>query len=213
MGIVIKERPSIYDMRTLMLLLFTGICAAFMGHYHYTPPLLQRVRTAACSPPCMLGDADDVARELSAHVQGRHVQFGEPDEILKSIDDVWVLLFRPGERSEGVYTLQGRMDSRTYILAFELSEDAQRFSSMLDAEGFDLPVPCQWTKDQLTDFCHSSGFTLSMVPKGSVLMPPMHNVYDHDAFEQMDRPAVESSPEEAKLSQAREDLERLFNLP
>eukprot|EP00316_Scyphosphaera_apsteinii_P017389 CAMPEP_0119298034 /NCGR_PEP_ID=MMETSP1333-20130426/241_1 /TAXON_ID=418940 /ORGANISM="Scyphosphaera apsteinii, Strain RCC1455" /LENGTH=180 /DNA_ID=CAMNT_0007299025 /DNA_START=143 /DNA_END=685 /DNA_ORIENTATION=+ len=166
-------------------------------------------------PSCMSSIDDELAGTLRAQLSGRNVRFGEPDELLDAMGAVWVLLFQPGELNEGVYTLQGRVDSRTYILAFELLEDAGRFAELLSAEGFDCPVPCEWTNRQVAEFCSSAGYTLSMVDEGTVLMPPMHNVYDTEAFEAMHRgdDVTTLGHESDGLRKERDELERLFGLP
>ena len=64
-------------------------------------------------------------------------EFGEPRSLLQQhkADSAWVLLFNPGERNEGVYTLQGRetpgAPHGTYVLAFEEQEEASRFAMLL----------------------------------------------------------------------------------
>ena len=67
-------------------------------------------------------------------------EFGEPRSLLQQhkAESAWVLLFNPGERNEGVYTLQGRetpgAPHGTYVLAFEEHEEACRFGMMLQAK-------------------------------------------------------------------------------
>ena len=64
-------------------------------------------------------------------------EFGEPRSLLRQhkAESAWVLLFNPGERNEGVYTLQGRetpgAPHGTYVLAFEEQEEASRFAMLL----------------------------------------------------------------------------------
>ena len=64
-------------------------------------------------------------------------EFGEPRSLLRQhkAESAWVLLFNPGERNEGVYTLQGRETPEaphgTYVLAFEEQEEASRFAMLL----------------------------------------------------------------------------------
>ena len=59
-------------------------------------------------------------------------EFGEPRSLLQQhkAESAWVLLFNPGERNEGVYTLQGRetpgAPHGTYVLAFEEQEEAEK---------------------------------------------------------------------------------------
>ena len=52
-------------------------------------------------------------------------------------DQAWVLIFNAGQQNEGVYTLQGRT---AYVLAFERTDDAERFAQLLQADGFDEPT-------------------------------------------------------------------------
>jgi len=86
-----------------------------------TPPPL----SSALSPSQRLAD------------QRTGTVFGEPRSLLRQhkADSAWVLLFNPGERTEGVYTLQGRetpgAPHGTYVLAFEEQEEASRFAMLL----------------------------------------------------------------------------------
>merc|ERR1719263_2767822 len=64
----------------------------------------------------------------------------------------WVLIFNAGQEDEGLYTLQGQQRG-TYVLAFENQDEAARFATLLQADGFDEPAPTAWQKDQLSEFC------------------------------------------------------------
>ena len=64
-------------------------------------------------------------------------KLGQPENVLHGLQGAWVLIFNEGQHDEGVYTLQGRCSSniRAYVLAFELTDDANRFAQLLQAEG------------------------------------------------------------------------------
>jgi len=61
------------------------------------------------------------------------VKFGESTLLLRASDarEAWVLLFNPSAPEEGVYTLQGQTQRRTYLVGFACEDDAQRFGDML----------------------------------------------------------------------------------
>jgi hypothetical protein len=127
-----------------------------------------------------------------------------------------VLLFKPGQEDEGVYTLQGRSDARTFMVAFVGMEEALRFAELLQAEGFDLPAPTEWDTSQLTSFCSAAGFLLALVPQGALFLPPKHNVYDSAAYAQLHKRAAEGESEvstlpDETLTRFRDMLERMFN--
>jgi len=115
--------------------------------------------------------------------------FGEPRSLLRQhkADSAWVLLFNPGERTEGVYTLQGRetpgAPHGTYVLAFEEQEEASRFAMLLQAQGFDLAFATKWTSELLGDFCDTADFDLGFVPDAALLIPPEQNFFVADAPE------------------------------
>jgi len=160
---------------------------------------------------------DTLRASLSAHMM-RPAQFGTAEELLNENDAVWVLLFNPQQHDEGVYTLQGRADSRTYIVAFEQGDESERFAQMLQAEGFDLATPTEWSAVQVATFCERAGFEISLVPKGALLLPPATNVYDTEAFEQLDKHrAAEVEDTEAlreepqSIRDARALLERMWD--
>ena len=73
--------------------------------------------------PASLTSAPSPSQRLANQRTG--TVFGEPRSLLRQhkADSAWVLLFNPGERTEGVYTLQGRetpgAPHGTYVLAFE----------------------------------------------------------------------------------------------
>jgi hypothetical protein len=87
------------------------------------------------SSPASLSAAPLPSQRLANQRTG--TVFGEPRSLLRQhkADSAWVLLFNPGERTEGVYTLQGRetpgAPHGTYVLAFEEQEEASRFAMLL----------------------------------------------------------------------------------
>jgi len=96
----------------------------------HTPPNAAPVKPAA-TQLCPLSPSQRLANQRTGTV------FGEPRSLLRQhkADSAWVLLFNPGERTEGVYTLQGRetpgAPHGTYVLAFEEQEEASRFAMLL----------------------------------------------------------------------------------
>ena len=88
-----------------------------------------------------------------------------PELVLNDVNEAWVLIFNHGQHDEGVYTLQGRASrAAAYVLAFERTEDADRFAQLLQAEGFDLATPLRWDTNQLSAFCSAGEFEVSLVP-------------------------------------------------
>jgi len=134
--------------------------------------------------------------------------FGEPRSLLRQhkADSAWVLLFNPGERTEGVYTLQGRetpgAPHGTYVLAFEEQEEASRFAMLLQAQGFDLAFATKWTSELLGDFCDTADFDLGFVPDAALLIPPEQNFFVADAPEH-----VPQSNKDVLLGDAERDSE------
>ena len=118
---------------------------------------------------------------------GGAAELGPPEVVLNNLQAVWVLIFNPGRNDEGVYTLQAKTGAASsYVLAFEQTDEvrsntamvsatrgrlerlstyatlatvqANRFAELLQAEGFDLPKPMEWHRDQVTTFCYTGQF-------------------------------------------------------
>lgn len=170
-------------MKALLLALTVAAAAgAYLGGPGATSLLAPRKPTARrCPPPLALAgrwingpgdkqgdgwtDDDDaaLAHHISAHAST--AKCGEPERILHGIDSAWVLIFNVGRHDEGVYTLQGRASCPTaYVLAFERTDDAERFAQQLSSEGFDLAKPLQWDVAQISAFCSAGEFEISLVP-------------------------------------------------
>ena len=138
------------------------------------------------------GPDDDNALQAHINAQTSSVaRLGHPQTVMSGMDTAWVLIFNPGKHDEGVYTLQGRATSTSaYVLAFERTDDAERFAQLLQAEGFDLPTPLCWNQEQLSTFCEAGPFEVSLVPQGTLITPPTKNEYDHDAFDRLENGGV-----------------------
>lgn len=133
------------------------------------------------------GPNDDNALRDFAQSRGASVaRLGKPRSVMEDLEAAWVLIFNAGQSDEGVYTLQGRAArASAYVLAFERPDDATRFATLLQAEGFDLATPLHWNTNQLSTFCDAGEFELSLVPQGTLITPPSKNEYDRDAFDRL----------------------------
>ena len=151
-------------------------------------------------------------------------RMGKPEAVLDGKRAAYVLIFNPGRHDEGVYTLQGKSEQQpAYVLAFEQTDDADRFATLLQAEGFDLATPSCWDIEQLASFCSTGDFEVSLVPDGGLITPPSKNEYDHEAFAALEERSAfgdASFSEDARTSAAtaqyvdeRKRLERLFEQP
>lgn len=123
---------------------------------------------------------------LAEHIARRatSARCGHPDNVLCGMNQAYVLIFNAGQHDEGVYTLQAQQSQvSAYVLAFESTDDADRFASLLQAESFDLPTPQSWDRSQLSSFCDAGQFEVSLVPQGGLITPPTKNEYDVDAFD------------------------------
>ena len=93
----------------------------------------------------------------------------------RRLDSAWVLMFNVGTEDEATYMLQDRLSptSEQLLLAFELQEDALRFSQQLEAEGFPgLAQPMRKKADYLRGFCDNFELRMSLVPVGLLALPP-----------------------------------------
>jgi len=100
----------------------------------------------------------------------------------------WVLLFNPGRHNEGVYTLTLEASASSSVLAFESTDDANRFADLLLNKGFDRATPVRWNADKLTSYCHAADFKVELMRRGNIPTPPSKNKYD---------PGTQAAPERA----------------
>jgi hypothetical protein len=133
---------------------------------------------------------DDALNELISERGASVAKLGKPYTVMQGLDAAWVLIFNAGREDEGVYTLQGRAVSTSarasaYVLAFERTDDADRFAKLLQRDGFDMAEIYRWNTEQLDGFCNAGDFEVSLVPQGTLITPPTKNEYDVDAFERL----------------------------
>ena len=147
----------------------------------WTPPMMRphitdRVLLSSaaavrrCADPRAMASGDDIWTNqddmaLYKYISKRAQEFrcGPPQTVLEDMaEGAWVLIFNPGRKNEGVYTLQG--PKAPSVLAFESMMDAQRFARDLGSSNFHTPVPMQWKRDQLTVFATAGHFEVSVVP-------------------------------------------------
>ena len=96
-------------------------------------------------PESFWSTSDDAALAEYVAMRASAARCGEPASVLQGMDGCWVLIFNQGKHDEGVYTLQGKATkANAYVLAFERTDDADRFAQLLQAEGFDLATPLRW---------------------------------------------------------------------
>jgi hypothetical protein len=157
-----------------------------------TPRFLPHATRASFQPRMSTSwspdDDESLLRAISS--SSSSTKLGTAHSVLEGIDRAWVLIFNAGKQDEGVYTLQGRATpASAYVLAFERTDDADRFAYLLQAEGFDLATPMCWDTDQLATFCSAGSFEVSLVPQDTLITPPRKNEYDVDAFHKLDEPA------------------------
>lgn len=92
-----------------------------------------------------------------------------------------MLLFGVGEAAtEGIYSLRSHchetgLHSET-IICFESSEDAVRFSGLLEASMPHVSTVHTIKSSELIQFCLNSGYDCRLELTGSTLMPPEFNV-------------------------------------
>jgi hypothetical protein len=155
---------------------------------------------------------DNALAEQMDRLRSSSSKCGRPEQVLSSLDSTWVLIFNAGRHDEGVYTLQGRAASeKAYVLAFEFSDDADRFAALLQAEGFDLATPLSWDTQQLSAFCDAGEFDVSLVQQGALVTPPAQNEYEERAPRSGSLQSSGVQTEGGRALQPDELLERAFH--
>jgi len=135
---------------------------------------------------------------------------------------VFVLLFNARTENEGIHTV--REGDRNKILMFESEDDAARFALMLEAQDFPVPTVEAIDSEEVKQFCQSTGYDWTIVPKDSdLVLPPEINVEKpdwqpdskkDDTGEDAPQPQPESQEEpelsDSELDQIRRKLEGLL---
>jgi len=181
-----------------------------------TPPQQARAGHARMCSSNRDGSFERELRDQVGRGGSLGATFGEAHLLLDEKASAFVLLFNPGRNDEGVYTLQSKASSSgTCLVAFEQGDAAERFSHLLSAEGFDLAQPAEWSAEQICYFCASAQFGLGFVKSEALLLPPRHNVFDEEAFEQLrayeaEQAAASKREEDPDIQLARQRLERAW---
>mmetsp|Transcript_6669 Transcript_6669/g.11257 ORF Transcript_6669/g.11257 Transcript_6669/m.11257 type:complete len:280 (-) Transcript_6669:190-1029(-) len=149
--------------------------------------------------------------------------------MLHGLEAAWVIIFNAGQQNEGIYT-HTQQDQGTSVLAFECTDDADRFGQQLLAKGFGLATPLSWSAGRLTKFCGMAGLEVSIVPRGTLPTPPSeiarppttHYRHHYDPFYQLGGTGNDIDPKHTyqRSGTARRDpyityrlwLEKLFPL-
>ena len=96
---------------------------------------------------------------------------------------IHVLVYDSGNESEGIHSLE--IKDRTYILMFEGSDDAERYSGLLEAQDFPKPTVLKIEREEVEIFCRDSGYESRFIEAGFIpkseedrllLVPPEKNM-------------------------------------
>lgn len=97
-------------------------------------PPATRLTTISCAPT--------QASLRNAIERATTPRVGSPQSVLQGLDSAYVLIFNAGQQDESVHTVLPKyvpfntVQANSFVLAFELNEDAGRFAQQLQAEGF-----------------------------------------------------------------------------
>ena len=102
-------------------------------------PCLCACRLQHCSRPSF---APTQASLRNAIERATTPRVGSPQSVLQGLDSAYVLIFNAGQQDESVHTVRPKyvpfstVQANSFVLAFELNDDAGRFALQLQAEGF-----------------------------------------------------------------------------
>ena len=102
-------------------------------------PCLCACRLQHCSRPSF---APTQASLRNAIERATTPRVGSPQSVLQGLDSAYVLIFNAGQQDESVHTVLPKyvpfntVQANSFVLAFELNDDAGRFALQLQAEGF-----------------------------------------------------------------------------
>eukprot|EP00274_Cyanoptyche_gloeocystis_P003178 CAMPEP_0196658180 /NCGR_PEP_ID=MMETSP1086-20130531/27827_1 /TAXON_ID=77921 /ORGANISM="Cyanoptyche gloeocystis , Strain SAG4.97" /LENGTH=245 /DNA_ID=CAMNT_0041991629 /DNA_START=328 /DNA_END=1065 /DNA_ORIENTATION=+ len=100
------------------------------------------------------------------------------DEIPSDLAEIFILLVHAGSENEGIYSV--KYGDSNFVLAFEAEEEATRYATMLEAQDFPVPTVESVDPEEIRRFCNRGGHKISVVPPGSLFMPPEVCANDHD---------------------------------
>jgi len=128
---------------------------------------------------------------------------------------VFILLFNARTENEGIHTLKlmdPEVGERNIVLMFESEDDATRYSLMLEAQDFPVPTVEAIAVEEVEEFCQDAGYDCTLVPEGTLVMPPEANVDETDwrAEGRAKPPADDSEFSAAELERIRKRLEGLL---
>jgi hypothetical protein len=119
---------------------------------------------------------------------------------------VFILLFNAGTDNEGIHTVHA--GERDKILMFVAEDDATRFSLLLEAQDFPVPVVEAIDSEEIEAFCKEAGYDWELIESGMLAIPPVSNVEELDWQKEKDQTDSEISDRE--LETIRRRLEGLL---
>ncbi len=124
---------------------------------------------------------------------------------------VHVLLYDTGKESEGIHSLE--LSGKVVVLMFENSDDAERYSGLLEAQDFPTPTVEAMDRKEIEAFCTEAGYEARFVESGFVpatdedrllLSPPVRN---KDVSSWNDEDVNKNSSGETKTDSVSTDLD------
>ncbi|KAK9838318.1 hypothetical protein WJX81_004326 [Elliptochloris bilobata] len=124
---------------------------------------------------------DKQSYELWQYTNSLHYSTADAGDLWRTLTNVHVILFGVGDfETEGIYSLRAlrREDNlpQDTIIAFEDDDDAVRYAGLLEATMVHKPHVCPITPQELLEFCREAGYSCRLEPRGTLLIPPDHNV-------------------------------------
>jgi hypothetical protein len=138
-------------------------------------------------------DDEQLRREMDKSLGPQKLIHGPAEQVMQYRIMAYVVVFNRGTANEGVYTLESSVGgSKGQLLTFENTEDAIRFTSLLQGEEFSVvgndgsvsleAQPFMWDTQRIEQFCQGGDFEVALVPSGGIITPPEKNMYDPARF-------------------------------
>tara|TARA_Y100001968_G_C18885962_1_gene493921 strand:- start:14 stop:424 length:411 start_codon:yes stop_codon:yes gene_type:complete len=96
---------------------------------------------------------------------------------------VHVLLYNASTENEGIHSLE--INDKTVVLMFEVKDDAERYSGLLEAQDFPCPTVHVVEREEIETFCDQAGYEARFVKGGFIpqsqedrlmISPPQSNL-------------------------------------
>lgn len=155
------------------------IVEAFTGKLPFQGETLQQLQKQVCyHEPNLSGlpqSFEPIVRGCLEKARDKRLTAKQVLEQIPVPKSGYVLLYNAGLEYEGIYTIQ--RGDRNQVLIFEEEEDAHRFSSYLEGQGFTNISVEFFEEEEINNFCKCLNFDVEWIASGEEVIFNEKNIY------------------------------------